>query len=132
MVEKSSYDYMPFRYPMTATPVYNKGILGGAGGVEIKLEWMYSNHTLKPETLHKHSVLIYANEDDLTDTSPFTMGEKREAKVSIGKSGGTAGGKASNFKISLPTKWMAEMGIEEDSRDVDMTFVDGKVIISKK
>lgn len=73
LIKKCTYHHVPFRYPMTVIPTYNKGLLGGKGGVELKLEWMYSDHAKKPESVHTHSVCIYAAEKDLTDTTPFVI-----------------------------------------------------------
>lgn len=72
-IRKCTYHHVPFRYPMTVTPVYNKGLLGGKGGVELKLEWLYSDHAKRPESIHTHSISIFANENDLTDTTPFVI-----------------------------------------------------------
>lgn len=73
ILSKCTFYHVPFRYPITVTPVYNKAILGGQGGVELKLEWMYSSRINQPESVHTHSISIFANENDLPDTTPFVM-----------------------------------------------------------
>lgn len=73
LIKRSSNDYIPYRYPITVTPRYNNGALGGKGGVELKLEWMYSNHAEKPKWKHTNSIFISANESDLNDTETFIM-----------------------------------------------------------
>lgn len=58
--------------------------------------------------------------------------EIRNAKVSIGYSGGTAAKGSKNFKISIPSNWISELGLSSENRDVILTF-DGKDIrISRK
>ena len=42
------------------------------------------------------------------------MKESRNHKIAIGKPGGTAGIGSKNYRISLPTSWMKEMGITEE------------------
>jgi hypothetical protein len=76
LIKKCTFHHVPFRFPMTVTPAYNKGILGGQGGIELKLEWMYSDHLDKPETLRTHAVWIYAQESALEDTTPFVILKK--------------------------------------------------------
>lgn len=73
LVKKGNNDYIPYRYPITVTPRYSVGALGGRGAVELILEWMYSDHTEKPAWKHTNSVFIYANESDLDDTDTFVM-----------------------------------------------------------
>lgn len=47
-------------------------------------------------------------------------------KVIVNTPGGTAGKNSKTYKISLPSKWINEMGIAE-TRDVEIKF-DGKVL----
>ena len=42
--------------------------------------------------------------------------EERKAKVSFNKSGGTAKGNAITNRITIPTSWIKEMGIDIDNR----------------
>ena len=42
--------------------------------------------------------------------------EKRLAKVSISAAGGTAGKGAKTYKLTIPSTWIAAMGINEDDR----------------
>lgn len=73
IIEKCSFQFVPFRYPMTVTPSYEKGILGGRGGVSLKLEWMYAEYQNRPPIKRDYSVWIYAEESDLTDLTPFVV-----------------------------------------------------------
>ena len=54
--------------------------------------------------------------------------EKRKAKISIGTAGGTAGKGAKTYKLTIPSSWIASMGITEDDRDVELSF-DGDTIV---
>ena len=53
--------------------------------------------------------------------------EKRTAKIIIGAAGGTAAKGSKTYKVSIPSTWMREMGIDEAQREVNMTF-DGEKI----
>lgn len=53
----------------------------------------------------------------------------RRAKLSVGKSGGKRGG-SSTFRATLPTSWIREMGLSEETRDIKLEF-DGEQIIVK-
>lgn len=57
--------------------------------------------------------------------------EERIAKVSFNKSGGTARGTAITNRITIPTKWIKELGITEDDREVKLKLIDNKIIIEK-
>lgn len=54
--------------------------------------------------------------------------EKRIAKVNISSAGGTAAKGARTCKITLSTSWLEKLGINEDHREVEVSF-DGKQII---
>ncbi len=54
--------------------------------------------------------------------------EMRNAKLIIGKAGGTAGKDSKTYKISIPSKWVNEIGLEH--RNIELCF-DGKSIILK-
>ena len=55
--------------------------------------------------------------------------EVRERLITIGKDGRGA----DNFKISLPAKWLREMGIDYDDRKFKLTYdsLEKKIIIEK-
>lgn len=55
------------------------------------------------------------------------MIETREAKMIVNKSG--SGGYV--FRATLPTKWIREMGLNEEERELKLEF-DGENIIIKK
>ena len=50
------------------------------------------------------------------------MKEERIAKVSFNKSGGTARGTAITNRVTIPTKWIKELGITEYDREIKLTF----------
>lgn len=47
--------------------------------------------------------------------------EERIAKVSFNKSGGTARGTAITNRVTIPTKWIKELGITEYDREIKLT-----------
>ena len=57
--------------------------------------------------------------------------EQRKAKILINKAGGTAGADAKNYRVALPSAWINELGIDEDSREVVLQF-DGESITIRR
>lgn len=57
--------------------------------------------------------------------------EERKAKILFNKSGGTAGKGGITNRVTLPTKWIKEMGITEDNREVFISFDGQKITIQK-
>ena len=53
--------------------------------------------------------------------------ERRQGKIIIHASGGTAGKGANTCKLTLPSVWIKEMGISEIDREVELSF-DGRTI----
>jgi len=58
--------------------------------------------------------------------------EQRDLKISFNKSGGTASKGGFTARVTIPTKWVKELGINETSRDIIATLVEDKIIIIKK
>ena len=56
---------------------------------------------------------------------------QKMAKVIFNKSGGTAGKGGTTNRITIPTTWIREMGITEESRSVIIEF-NGNTITIKK
>ena len=54
--------------------------------------------------------------------------ERRLAKVNISSAGGTASKGAKTYKVTLPTSWMDALGIDRESRELELAF-DGKAIV---
>lgn len=92
ILERSSREFIPFRYPMTVKPVYVQTVPDSAklfkngpdgkpvedttsnrGHIEFRLEWMYSEYDNKPGTLKTHTIYVEGKPEDLTDTTPFVM-----------------------------------------------------------
>lgn len=59
------------------------------------------------------------------------MREQRNLKVSFNKSGGTAGKGGITNRITIPTAWIKEMGIDSENREITATFENNKIIIEK-
>ena len=57
--------------------------------------------------------------------------EIRKLKIHVGKVGGNSGSTSKHFRISLPNKWVKEMGITPEERTVNASF-DGEVITIEK
>lgn len=57
--------------------------------------------------------------------------ERRTAKVNISSAGGTAAKGSKTCKITLPTKWVETMGINEERREVELTFDGTAVTLSR-
>lgn len=58
--------------------------------------------------------------------------EKRNAKVNISTAGGTAGKNARTAKVTVPNSWLKAMGIDENMRDIVLTFNGESVTVSPK
>lgn len=54
--------------------------------------------------------------------------ESRKGKLLVNKSGGTASRGGVTFRATLPSKWIREMGLDENNRELKLSF-DGKQII---
>ena len=54
--------------------------------------------------------------------------ERRIAKLIVGKAGGTAGKDSKTYKVSLPSKWVAELG--RTATKMEMTFDGERIMIS--
>ena len=57
--------------------------------------------------------------------------EEKRARVIFNKSGGTAGKGGITNRITIPTKWIKEMGITEEQREVNISFDGDKIMIEK-
>lgn len=58
--------------------------------------------------------------------------EIRNAKVIVSAAGGTAGKTSKTYKLSLPSSWLAEMGISADERNVLLSFDGRQITIQKR
>lgn len=56
--------------------------------------------------------------------------ERRIAKVNISAAGGTASKGSKTCKITLPSLWLAELGINEANREMEMSFDGAQIIIA--
>lgn len=57
--------------------------------------------------------------------------ETRERNIIIGKAGGNASVNSKTYKVSIPSTWMVEMGIDEENREVILAF-DGEEITIRR
>lgn len=58
--------------------------------------------------------------------------EQRELKVIFNKSGGTAGKNSTTARVTIPNKWVKEMGLSPENREVLVEFDNKKITIQKK
>lgn len=54
--------------------------------------------------------------------------ERRISKLIVGKAGGTAGKDSKTYKISLPSRWIAELGLTDSK--LEMAFDGERIMIS--
>ena len=54
--------------------------------------------------------------------------ERRIAKLIVGKAGGTAGKDSKTYKVSLPSKWIAELSLADSKMEI--TFDGERIVIS--
>ncbi len=57
--------------------------------------------------------------------------ERRLARINSSAAGGTAGAGAKTYKVTLPSRWLQTMGITDDEREVELTFDQNKIVITK-
>ena len=58
--------------------------------------------------------------------------ETRICNLMISTSGGTAGGSANNYKISLPSTWVKELGLGAENRQMELCFDGTSITITRK
>lgn len=58
--------------------------------------------------------------------------ETRDARISINKKGGTAGKDSIGYRVILPNAWMQKMGVDEENREVILSFDGEEIKIMKK
>ena len=58
--------------------------------------------------------------------------ETRTRKLNINKVGGNAFAGAKRASIGLPMPWLEQMDLNEDYRDVNLSFDGKRIIIEKK
>lgn len=57
--------------------------------------------------------------------------EERKAKLLVNKSGGTASAAGVTFRATLPSKWIREMGLDENTREIQLEFDGERICITK-
>lgn len=60
------------------------------------------------------------------------MMETRKAKMIINKSGGTASSKGKTYRVTIPNRWIEQLGIDEENRKVELCFDGAKITVRKK
>lgn len=57
--------------------------------------------------------------------------EIRRTNIIINNAGGNSGGNSLNYKISLPSKWMNELGITKENTHVEISFDGERIVIEQ-
>lgn len=57
--------------------------------------------------------------------------DERKTKVIINSAGGNASKNAKSYKINLPSRWMHELAIHDENREVFMSFDGNRIVIEK-
>lgn len=57
--------------------------------------------------------------------------ERRLARINSSTAGGTAGAGAKTHKVTLPSRWLRAMGITDEEREVELTFDQNRIVITK-
>jgi len=58
--------------------------------------------------------------------------ENRTGRIIVGAAGGTAGKNAKTYKVSLPSAWIAQMGLSADDKEIELSFDGRQISIRKK
>lgn len=58
--------------------------------------------------------------------------EKRNGKLIVGTAGGTASKGAKTYKVSLPSSWVAQLGLDGAEKEIELQFDGNQVLIRKK
>lgn len=57
--------------------------------------------------------------------------ERRLARINSSAAGGTASAGAKTHKVTLPSRWLQAMGITDEEREVELTFDQNRIVITK-
>ena len=58
--------------------------------------------------------------------------EIRNGKMIVGAAGGTAGKGAKTYKVSIPSAWVAAMGVDCSEKEIELQFDGEQIVIKKK
>ena len=56
--------------------------------------------------------------------------ESRQLRVMPSKPGGTSRGKSMSFRVILPRPWLSAMGVDQENRDVIVSFDGSRIIVT--
>lgn len=57
--------------------------------------------------------------------------EERTARMIFNRSGGTAGSGGCTTRVTIPSSWTREMGINQDDREITISFDGERITIEK-
>ncbi len=81
-------------------------------------------------SVFKIKYLTIGNQYDMIFKVVFM--EIRKASLIIGRAGGNASKNAENYKISIPAKWVKEMCMSKEDKEIFLSFDGDKIIVLKK
>ena len=58
--------------------------------------------------------------------------DRRIARVNFSSAGGTAADGAKTCKVTLPTSWIKKLGIDENHREVEISFEEDRIMINRR
>lgn len=108
---------------------------------EIKLVYSEKDGTLDGIVYDRkmHKLLMHILRDFSQYNIPLTVSEYRKTNpetrilnIMFNKAGGNASKNSISNKISIPSKWVKEMGLTKTNRSVKVTYDGDKIIIEKK
>jgi hypothetical protein len=112
-------------------------------GEEIELKLVYNQDDKKIEGIIYEAEIHSVLSDVISNLSKYAipvnvaeyrklLPETRNVNVVFGKPSGNSSKGCFNPKTSVPIRWLYEMGINPDNREIDITFDGEKIIIKKK
>lgn len=57
--------------------------------------------------------------------------EKRNYKMIISNPGGNSSKNSKKYRLSIPSSWAKDMGVTSEDREVQISYIDKKIIIEK-
>lgn len=82
------------------------------------------NHSLSINLTIRYEYAIFGTEGDIM--------ENRTGKIIISSAGGTASSGAKTYKVSIPSLWIKEIGLDENNRNIEFTFDGNGIYITSE
>ena len=82
------------------------------------------NHSLSIILTIRYEYDIFSAEGDIM--------ENRTGKIIISSAGGTASSGAKTYKVSIPSLWIKEIGLDENNRNIELIFDGNGIYITSE